>query len=86
MDKTVQNANFNVIDFEAKDINFSKTDPLSKEFLWDIVKLLKSCQPVIEQRMDMTGEQYEQFLEQFRIELQKKPDAIWTFHRCVGQK
>ncbi|EIE82941.1 hypothetical protein RO3G_07646 [Rhizopus delemar RA 99-880] len=24
MDKTVQNANFNVIDFEAKDINFSR--------------------------------------------------------------
>lgn len=63
-----------------------KTDPLTKEFLWIIVKLLKSCEPVIAPRVKDLAETYEVFLEKFREELQLKPEAIWTFHRCVGQK
>ncbi|CAO3694452.1 unnamed protein product [Rhizopus stolonifer] len=86
MDKTVQCANFNILHFETKDINYSKTDPLTKEFLWIIVKLLKSCEPVIAPRVKDLAETYEFFLEKFREELQMKPEAIWTFHRCVGQK
>ncbi|ORE07215.1 S-adenosyl-L-methionine-dependent methyltransferase [Rhizopus microsporus var. microsporus] len=86
MDKTLQAADFNILNFETKDIYFGKTDALNKEFLWDIVMIFKSAQPVIEERVGYTGEDYEQFLELFNANLQKKPDAIWTFYRCVGQK
>ncbi|KAI9244942.1 S-adenosyl-L-methionine-dependent methyltransferase [Sporodiniella umbellata] len=87
LDGILESLDYNILDFVRKEIVFSKPDdPLAKEFIWNIVKIMKNTQPLLEESMGCNSEQYEIFLSNFEQELQKKPDATWSYFRCVGQK
>ncbi|KAI9280088.1 S-adenosyl-L-methionine-dependent methyltransferase [Sporodiniella umbellata] len=86
MEKTLEKGNFNVLEFEKKEIDYSKKDMLTKDFLWIMVQLLKSCRPEMEPRISNSSEPWENILEKFQEGLQMQPASIWTIYRCVGQK
>ncbi|KAG1443829.1 hypothetical protein G6F56_010529 [Rhizopus delemar] len=86
LDTILKELDFNILEFEPKKIFFGNPDALSKEFVWNIVKIMKNTQPLLEESMGCNAEQYQAFLVNFEQELQKKPDATWTYFRCIGQK
>lgn len=63
-----------------------RPDALSREFLWDACAIFKSAQPVLQEPLGYNTDTYPQFLDRLYIELQKKPEALWSFAICVGQK
>lgn len=63
-----------------------KQDRLSKEFLWDVCNIFKSAQAIIQEPLGYHMDNFHEYLEKLYKELQKKPDAIWSFSICVGRK
>lgn len=63
-----------------------KPDPLSKEFLWDACTIFKTAQAALQEPLGYNSENYSQFLDTLYKELQKEPDAIWSFSICIGRK
>ncbi|KAG0746999.1 hypothetical protein G6F57_007202 [Rhizopus arrhizus] len=78
--------NYKILDYEPKVISFAQTDVLTKEFLWNMVQICRNAQPMLEEQFGYTGDQYAHFLTTFEAELQKKPEATWSFHRHSAQK
>ncbi|ORZ03281.1 S-adenosyl-L-methionine-dependent methyltransferase [Syncephalastrum racemosum] len=79
-------AGFDVVEYERRDIVLSKRDQLTREFHWDLLNIFSTAQPVIQPALGITAEEYPQFIERLGIEMQKKPDANWSFTVCFGQK
>ncbi|KAI8638062.1 S-adenosyl-L-methionine-dependent methyltransferase [Parasitella parasitica] len=77
---------FQLEHYENKDVFLGKPDPLSREFLWDACNILKSAQPVLQDPLGCNADNYPQFLDKLYRELQKKPDAMWSFSICAGKK
>ncbi|KAG2204030.1 hypothetical protein INT47_007024 [Mucor saturninus] len=75
-----------VCHYENIDVFLGKQDRLSKEFLWDVCNIFKSAQAIIQEPLGYHTDNFHQFLEKLYKELQKKPDAIWSFSICVGRK
>ncbi|KAI9354023.1 S-adenosyl-L-methionine-dependent methyltransferase [Pilaira anomala] len=75
-----------VIHYENKDVYLGKNDPLSKEFLWDVFNIFKAAQAVIQEPLGFNTETFPHFLDRLYKELQRQPDAIWSFSICVGTK
>ncbi|GAA5806837.1 hypothetical protein MFLAVUS_000185 [Mucor flavus] len=86
LDQLVKEQNLELVHFENKDVYLGKSDPLSKEFLWDVFSIFKTAQNLIQQPLNCTAETFPLFLDKLYKELQKQPDAIWSFSKCVGKK
>lgn len=86
LDTLMQSVNLSVLHFENKDVYLGKPDPLSKEFLWDACTIFKTAQAALQEPLGYNSENYSQFLDTLYKELQKEPDAIWSFSICIGRK
>ncbi|KAL9552153.1 hypothetical protein MBANPS3_003909 [Mucor bainieri] len=82
----LENQQFRVHHYENKDVYLGKSDALSKEFLWDACNIFKSAQAVLQDPLGCNPDNYPQFLNRLYKELQKQPDAMWSFSICIGQK
>ncbi|KAI7901596.1 S-adenosyl-L-methionine-dependent methyltransferase [Cokeromyces recurvatus] len=86
LESLLESNHFYIYHFERKDIYLGKPDPLSREFLWDVCNIFKAAQMAIQTPLGYTQNNYHQFLDILYKELQKQPDATWSFSVCVGQK
>ncbi|KAI8149059.1 S-adenosyl-L-methionine-dependent methyltransferase [Fennellomyces sp. T-0311] len=86
LDKIIADVGYNVIHYELKDIFLSKQDQLTREFNHDICSIFKGAQPVLSKALDVPSEDWPAFVNKLCIEMQKQPDAMWSFAVCFAQK
>ncbi|KAI9469332.1 S-adenosyl-L-methionine-dependent methyltransferase [Zychaea mexicana] len=71
---------------DQRDTYLSKPDPLNREFLWDIVNIVRSAQPFLTGPLGVSPENFQQFLQKFEHECKQPPGAQWLIAVNVGQK
>lgn len=64
----------------------ARKDPISQEFASDVVHIFAAVQNVIGKELNISDEEYPQFLEDLRKGMTEKPDAMWSHGVCLGQK
>ncbi|KAI9275558.1 S-adenosyl-L-methionine-dependent methyltransferase [Phascolomyces articulosus] len=86
MDKIMANVNYNVLHYELKDIYLGKQDNLSREFVHDICCIFTGAEPVLSKALNVPTEEWPAFVKKLGIEMQKQPDAMWSYGVCFAQK
>ncbi|KAI8145969.1 S-adenosyl-L-methionine-dependent methyltransferase [Fennellomyces sp. T-0311] len=64
----------------------SKPDQLNREFLWDIVNIVRGTQPFLTGPLGVSPDKYQQFLQKFEHECKQAPGAEWELAINLGQK
>ncbi|KAI8380626.1 S-adenosyl-L-methionine-dependent methyltransferase [Choanephora cucurbitarum] len=86
IEKYIEKVGFEVVQHERKHVDLSRSESLSKEFLWNLKMVCKSAQPYLADHLGVPHEHYGTFLERLDVELRKKPACIWSFTSTVGRK
>ncbi|KAI8993612.1 S-adenosyl-L-methionine-dependent methyltransferase [Pilobolus umbonatus] len=82
----LENLDFYVSHVENNDIYLGKPNAVSREFLWDVCNIFKSAEVFLADALGYSSDDYPEFLTLLCTELQKQPDAMWSFSIIVGQK
>ncbi|KAI7850762.1 S-adenosyl-L-methionine-dependent methyltransferase [Circinella umbellata] len=82
----MEQVNIDFIKSDQRDTYLSKTDQLSREFLWDIVNIVRSAQPFLTGPLGITPDKFPQFLKRFEHECKQPPGAQWLIAINLGQK
>ncbi|ORX57559.1 S-adenosyl-L-methionine-dependent methyltransferase [Hesseltinella vesiculosa] len=61
-------------------------DPLSRDFLYDIIQIFQTAQPYLIKELGIPSEQYPAFIRQLAQECQNDPPVNWSFVLCAAQK
>ncbi|KAG1137239.1 hypothetical protein G6F37_010947 [Rhizopus arrhizus] len=79
-------AGFDVIYYKKLPTYPGRSDRLNREFLWDVKHVFKNCQPFLKEHVKVKDEEYDDFLDRFVQECQKKPEVEWDFASTLGRK
>lgn len=63
-----------------------KPDQLNREFLWDVINIIRGTQPFLNGPLGVSPENYPQFLRKFEHECKQAPGAEWEIAINLGQK
>ncbi|KAI9272505.1 S-adenosyl-L-methionine-dependent methyltransferase [Sporodiniella umbellata] len=87
LDTILKSSRFDVLETDRRDICLAQKDSLTKEFLWNILKIYDFSQLVLCASFGyMADTDHVDFRNKFENELSNTPNATWSFFRCVAQK
>ncbi|KAI8355098.1 S-adenosyl-L-methionine-dependent methyltransferase [Choanephora cucurbitarum] len=82
----LESEQFRVVDSITKDAHIGHPNPLSREFLSDVISIIKTARIPFQEILKCNSEQFNHIIEKFNMECLSQPEAIWSFSVCVGQK
>ncbi|KAG0740013.1 hypothetical protein G6F57_010653 [Rhizopus arrhizus] len=86
MKEFIQNTGLEIVCYTKKHTYPGRPDHLNREFLWDIKNIFKNCQPFLQDHLNLTSQQYPDFLEQVVKECQKSPEPRWDVVSILSKK
>ncbi|KAI8332072.1 S-adenosyl-L-methionine-dependent methyltransferase [Chlamydoabsidia padenii] len=83
----LKEAGFEVVETLVKEVYLGQNDPISREFLWDVVNSFKSFKPFLAPQLNLkTDAEYDKFLNRLAIECQQEPQTIWDITSTMARK
>ncbi|KAI9276302.1 S-adenosyl-L-methionine-dependent methyltransferase [Sporodiniella umbellata] len=82
----IEEAGFEVIHHTQRHTYPGRSDHLNRDFLWDIKNIFKNCRPFLQDYLNLTSDQYPNFLERIEQECKESPEPRWDVVSVLGKK